>query len=239
MAVCAFCGFQGKLTREDALPTWLMNYLWPAGTRKGMAKTWGSAQQLRQNWKLGYDYRLKTMTLCADCNTAWLGPFEKRAKAKLRAWISGLRGPVTQYELRLLAFWAIKTAMTVDLAHPGRRRHIPAGQYHELRTNVDRPPVGVHIWAAMRVIPYRGIGHMSRVFRFRYFDRGGAIARAHTQDGYQVILSIRHLELHVLGLGVGGLDPIELLPDYVAPLVAAESPFHRLWPLSEIPDLYQ
>src|SRR5260370_41333064 len=112
MGVCAFCGFQGKLTREDALPTWLMNYLWPAGTGKGMAKTWGSAAQLRRNWKLGYDFRLKTMTLCGDCNNLWLGPFEDKAKPKLRGWISSLHGPVTHSELHLLAFWAIKTALT-------------------------------------------------------------------------------------------------------------------------------
>jgi hypothetical protein len=237
VAICVFCGVEGKLTREDALPTWLMQYLWPAGKGKGMAKTWGNADQLRRNWKLGYDFRLKTMTLCGECNNAWLAPFERRAKENLRGWISGLRGPVTHQELRLLAFWATKTAMTVDLAHPAGRRHIPASQYHELHANRDHPPKGVHAWAALRVIPYRGIGHVSRVFSFQHFDRSEAIATASTLDGYQVILSIRHLELHMLGLGVDNVDPLELMPDYVAPLVSADSPFYRLWPLADIPVL--
>src|SRR4029077_15855152 len=138
-------------------------------------------------------------------------------------------------EKRLLAFWAIKTAMTVDLAHPRGRRHIPPNQYRELHNNRDRPPAGVHIWAALRVVPYRGIGHQARHFRFQYFDRSEVVPRPKLQDGYHVIYSIRHLEIHILGLGVASVDPLEIFPVEVAPLVGAESPFHRLWPMSDIP----
>ena len=63
------------------------------------------------------------MTLCEDCNNNWLGPVEQRAKPKLRAWFKALRGPVTNGEKRLLAFWAIKTAMTVDLAPSNHLAH--------------------------------------------------------------------------------------------------------------------
>jgi hypothetical protein len=189
------------------------------------------------NWKYGYDFRLKTMTLCEECNVKWLGPFEKRSKAKLRAWISGLKGPVAHTERSLLAFWAIKTAMTVDLAHPNGRRDIPAIQYRQPHANHDRPPVGVHIWAALRRGRLRGIRHMSRPFRFQHLNRNEVAPRLETHDGYQVAFLIGHLEIHLLGLGTSGADPLEVLPGEVATLVSRKSPFYRLWPLPDIPIL--
>ncbi len=43
----------------------------------------------------------------------------------------------------------------------------------------------------------------------------------------------------MLGRGVGGLDHMSLLPDYVTPLITKGSPFYQLWPLDDIPVLFR
>lgn len=235
---CAFCGRWTTLTEEDALPSWLMRYLWPPEKHIPVAKTWGTAQQLSKNWKYGYDLRLKTMTLCETCNTGWLGPFEELSKSKLRAWISGIKVTVPHGERKLLAFWAVKTAMTVDLANPSGR-NIPQGQLHELQRNRDYPPEGAHVWAALRRKKIRGIEHRSRAFQFEHVKRDEILPRAKLYAGYDVRFLIGHLELRVIALDGSGAEPLQVYPSEVVPLVRSGSPFYRLWPMPEVPVLVE
>jgi len=200
-----------------------MRYLWPPNEHIALAKTWGKANELQRNLKYGYDLRLKTMTLCGDCNTKWLGPFEEQAKPKLRAWISGLKGPVVHGERQLLAFWATKTAMTVDLAHPSGGRLIPPAHCQQLHANRDYPPAGVHAWAALRRAKVRGIEHRARPFQVANIHGDEVAPGSVTHAGYHVVFVIGHLELQVIGHVVGGSQPADIPGLY------------RLWPLPDDP----
>lgn len=229
VGVCAFCGEMKTLTREDAWPSWLMRYVFPPNKRVDRMRG-SSDAELAASLKSGYTPRLKTATVCEDCNIKWLGPFEDRAKQRIRGWLTALRGPITHSDQELFAFWAIKTAMTVDLAaYSPAKRHIPASELRELHDNRTFPPAGVFVWCAMRAIRYRGIGHQSRLLPFNYLDRSAIITGPQHRTGYQVVFSIWHLEIHILGLGVAGLNPYEVLPGYVEALEGRDA-FYRLWP---------
>jgi len=231
--LCAFCGELTILTKEDAWPSWLMRYIFPPNKRVDRMRG-GSDEELAASLKSGYTPRLKTQTVCEECNSKWLGPFEDKAKARVRGWLTALRGPVTASDQRVLAFWAIKTAMTVDLAaYAAPDRRIPAAQLRELHHNRTFPPSGVFIWCAMRAIRYRGIGYQSKPLPFAYLEPSAIITSAQRRVGYQVIFSIWHLEVHILGLGVPRLNPHEVLPGYVEALEGRDA-FYRLWPLESI-----
>jgi hypothetical protein len=239
IGVCAFCGELKALTREDAWPSWLMRYVFPPNKRVDRMRG-SSAEELAASLKSGYTPRLKTRSVCEECNRGWLGPFEDRAKQRIKGWLTALRGPVTDSDKRLLAFWGCKTAMTVDLAaYSPAERHIPAGELRELHRNQTFPPIGVFVWCAMRAIRYRGIGHQSRSLPFTYRDRSAIITGPQRRAGYHVIFSIWHLEVHVLGLGVEGLNPYAVLPGYIEALEGRDA-FYRLWPPeSSVPILSQ
>src|SRR2546427_4423693 len=97
---CVFCGKYEALTKEDAVPTWLMKRLSPAGLAWG--RTDSELQASVRRAPTGY--RLKVLALCVACNNNWLSPIENRAKPKLMSWMAGLYSPMTYDDQRLLSF---------------------------------------------------------------------------------------------------------------------------------------
>ncbi len=134
-------------------------------------------------------FRLKVPALCADCNSVWLGRVEKKAKPKLMAWMAGLYSSMTYEDQRLLSFWAVKTAMTVQIAQQRVEPLIPMAQYPRLRAAKTQPPSGFYVWAQ--------VGPRSRGFEL-------GMMPVHAvgppfRSGYEVTLNIRHLGLRIVG----------------------------------------
>jgi hypothetical protein len=240
---CPFCGFTGKLTREDAFPTWVMKLIFPAGNRAW--KGWGlgraslghgSQAQPSKGPILGYQWRsvteprLKT-PICDNCNGKWLSPVEKQAKPKLKPWIRGLAvGSLTPSDRRLLGFWCSKTALMVDLA---RRQHIvPKEDYRELRLNDDHPPGGAHVWIAQRAVRYPGLAYVGGPLAFDYYGKDRLTPEA--RNGYLIVFGIHWFEVHLLAFGSDGGKPIEIADttcaSFRSTLDDPDGPFLRLWP---------
>ena len=216
-----FCGFRGTLTREDAWPSWLMRELYPPGVvlRKG----WGVGNEgTDRGHKIAADLRVKIPRVCRNCNTDWLGAVEDRAKAAMIPWIRGNHGTLSESDERLLAFWAVKTAMTVQLAYPAPRRPIPARHYAEVHRNGDHPPGGVYVWAGVDDDVPTGemllFGTQPIEFDF------GASSR--TYVAYQVTMILNHLVLKV----VGHDGPGELQLGVIFSNMDAVRPLLKIWP---------
>ncbi len=177
------------------MPTWLMQIIAPAGL------SWGKNPA---DWKANLHpttrgYRLKVQALCEDCNGInWLGSVEKRAKPKLKAWMAGIYSSLTYEDQKLLSFWAVKTAMTVQIAHPAVKRVIPMAQYGELHKARNHPPLGFYVW--IQTLPQRS-HHVSFGTR-RVFD-----VPPHG-PGYEIDIAIRHLYFRIVGSHVAGRDQV-------------------------------
>jgi len=210
---CIFCGSYGPITNEDAVPVWLMTMLAPAGFSWGRAPAdWRSNLRPTQ---LGY--RLKLPALCGPCNNAWLGPIEKQLKPRLSAWMAGVLSSMTADDQRLIAFWAVKTAMTVQLAHPQAQPVIPMTQYRELHKARNQPPRGFYVWA--QVAPAR--------FHGALFGTRPILDASAMEPAYEVSFDIRRLSLRIVGChGVDGLRRAAA----IAEIDGYARTMHQIWP---------
>lgn len=198
LRVCIFCGWHGKLTREDAWPSWLMRELFPHGVP--IRKTFGTnLQQLAAHAKVAADLRTKIEAVCYPCNHDWLGPKEAEIKSKLLTWMAGLHGPLGVDDQRQLAFWTIKTTMTVQLAYPASERGVPRNQYRLLHANTDRPPTGVHVFVGHQ--PERVPGNLFAIqpIDFTHPELTPLGLRMNPYRAYQATLVIKRLVLKVIG----------------------------------------
>lgn len=208
---CIFCGRFGPLTREDAIPTWLMKILSPAGL------TWGTDAELQGNLrKAATGYRLKLPILCSDCNTNWLGAIERRAKPLLMSWMAGVHTPLAIAEQRLLSLWAVKTAMTVQQAQARTRRVIPLDQYAALYKAQTQPPPGFYVWVQAQPPQWKGVNvYASRPV---LTDNGPA---------YEIRLEFRQLHLRLVGSHV--VDHHEVVKT-VSQLQGFDRTMQQIWP---------
>jgi hypothetical protein len=209
---CVFCGRHGPLTKEDAVPTWLMKILSPAGL------SWGvTGGQLQGNLrKVPTGFRLKVAALCTDCNTNWLSPIERRAKPKLMPWMAGIYSPLTVEEQKLLSFWAVKTAMTVQLAQSRTQRVIPMDQYSALHRERTQPPPGFYVWIQAQPPEWKGVNV--------YANRP---VLTNLGPAYEIRLEFRHLHLRLVGSHSANQDQIAKT---VSELQGFDRTMRQIWP---------
>lgn len=207
-----FCGMHGPLTNEDAVPTWLMKILTPAGL------TWGqTGGELRANMRrTAPGYRLKALALCAACNNRWLGPIEKRVKPKLMTWMAGLYSPMTVDDQRLLSLWAVKTAMTIQIAQSRVPPVIPMDQYRALHAARTQPPSGFYVWVQAKPPEWRGVNV--------YASRP---VLTNLGPAYEIRIEIRHLHLRIVGSHVAKRDEVAKT---VSELQGFDRTMHQIWP---------
>ena len=209
---CVFCRRYGPLTREDAVPTWLMKILSPAGL------SWGvTGAQLQGNLRqVPTGFRLKVPVLCADCNNNWLAPIEAHAKPKLMAWMAGIHSPLTVEDQMLLSLWTVKTAMTVQLAQSRTQRVIPMDQYPALHQERTQPPPGFYVWIQAQPPEWNGVN----VYANRPVLTNLGLA-------YEIRLEFRHLHLRVVGTHSADQDQIAKT---VSQLQGFDRTMHQIWP---------
>jgi hypothetical protein len=144
---CAFCGALPPLTLEHVWPQWAAEVLRARGpfTARHYDKAWRTPQ-----------IDTKVRAVCAACNGGWMSRMESEIVPILKPIILATRedGDTTRVPVRtlsprsktLLARWAHKTALTVDLAQSPRL--IPQGEYSVFyrRLRTQRPDSQVWVW---------------------------------------------------------------------------------------------
>jgi hypothetical protein len=182
--VCPFCG-AADATDEHVFPRWVSRML-------------TELAPLQMNTQYG-PRRLSTIDItapvCGKCNTRWLSVLENDVQPTLAPLIRGEERALSVDEQRLLATWAVKTALTLDLT--SGQPVIPTGFYHgfrQLRTPLPSHAVwlGAYngnkaIWAEHRPLhigigadePPNGFVSTFTVFRCLFqvvghFTKGGA-----------------------------------------------------------------
>ena len=117
---CAFCG-AADATDEHAFPKWVSREL-----------TKLAPLQMNTDFGPRRINRLEmTAPVCEKCNTRWLSVLEKDVQPVLTPLIRGQESTLSPAEQRLLAAWAAKTALMLDLA--SGTPVIPTGFYYEFR----------------------------------------------------------------------------------------------------------
>jgi hypothetical protein len=117
---CAFCG-ASELTDEHVWPKWVSREL---GDRSGF--TMPSPHGPRRMRSLDL-----TAPICVTCNNRWLGVLENDVQPILAPLIRGEERTLDPGEQQLLATWAVKTTLMLDLW--SGKPVIPAGFYYNLR----------------------------------------------------------------------------------------------------------
>lgn len=154
---------------------------------------WGGPHHSRSGMEAPRsNYRLKVRALCAKCNNDWLGVLERRTRPRLTLWMRGLHNAMTVKDQRRMSFWAVKTAMMVQIAHARTQRVIPPADYRRLRATGDHPPAGIGVWMALVATRFPGLGFQSR--SDTVLPKDAAPYRV-----YHVILDIHHVRFRIIG----------------------------------------
>jgi hypothetical protein len=142
--VCYYCGERNLLTREHADPAWVYRQLGIEGV---------PAQLLVNNRIVG-DADVLGVTiyaLCRECNWTWSIPEQRVRKwlgKSMRDWsVPSELGPGQR---RLVATWAVKTALMLELAlrywrTPSFSPHSHFCWLYERRDSLE-PPLGCRVW---------------------------------------------------------------------------------------------
>ncbi len=140
---CVFCGGEG-VTREHVWPQWLIELLAERYTDTSVTITWGKDRE-----RTARELDATVKRVCAPCNTGWMAALEGRAKPILVPMIMGENLPITLVPLsqRILANWALKTALMLDFLHSGSKPVFQSSAYSSFFR--DRHPTRhTAIWVA-------------------------------------------------------------------------------------------
>jgi hypothetical protein len=163
MMDCAFCGrkmngMKGrKRSKEHAFASWLLDEVAPPGkvTHTVSASREGPIRRQRTPDELD----VVTRKVCVPCNAGWMNDLENAARPYLQSMFR--RHGRTYYGTgcQLLAAWAAKTALAMELANPDPkwRRPIEDVHYRAMAAGRDHPPPRTLVWLGA----YRGHRHLS------------------------------------------------------------------------------
>ena len=117
MGVCIFCGWQGKLTKDHGLASWLEGYIPGEGRFEHLAVSTASPQREWTSAELDF----KVGRICKACNSGWMSDLET-AVAPVVARMINATGPILikPSEQTILRFWLAKTTLVLDLMHGTR-----------------------------------------------------------------------------------------------------------------------
>ena len=174
-----FCGAPGPLTKEHVWPRWARSLL-PADGHvpvEHVIAVDGEAPTERSFLASGFDET--TRKVCATCNNGWMADLEERAKPLIRAMAADEPVILDEDAQRVLAAWALKTAIVHDCAPGGPWR--PSAMSAEARhlAQTGAPTGNVLVWLSgfLDAPPAR-----ARLW--------GTIANVVTMDGAQVTADI-------------------------------------------------
>ena len=167
MKACIFCGtVHDHLTREHVIPQWARRAFDIKGPVTLDAREEGLNQRRRVAAMQALDITLDD-AICEDCNSVWLSRQERAVKPVLAPMpVSARQVTLSPASQKLLATWAVKTVLLLELAfrqmYPASR---PAEGYEAsqpefawLRASSEPPPrsrVWMGCWDCQQTVPVR------------------------------------------------------------------------------------
>jgi len=148
--ICVMCGLEAAPTREHVYPKWVRDGLGATG-RTTITRTKG--RRSHQQVTTGLTVILRR-SVCRACNTGWMSTsLESSVKDLLLPPMWGRRSAFRPEEQRLIAAWAVKTALMLELKAVEDRRQAGYAPESNLRWLYSRkadpePPPGSQVWIA-------------------------------------------------------------------------------------------
>lgn len=167
---------------------------------------------------------LKVRRTCEQCNTGWMSDLEHAAKPIIEPMIRAEQTLLGPREQEVVARWATKTAMMLDLVGPGQQEIPPEHLLHLFETG--NPPANVRVWLAARtLIEEERLPSVEML----YAHTGALRFQLSTGelDGYLSTLAPGFLVCQVLGL-----LPLEQYPPFEHGTVR-EEPIVHVWPSTD------
>jgi hypothetical protein len=154
--VCIFCGQNRKRSREDVFPKWLHPLFPVLGEAEYLRKlvTPSSDEEHRRSASGPFDIIVRDV--CEVCNNGWMCQLEEQVKPVLTPMLLDERCILTLPEQHLLATWATKTALTMEGANIGGKRHTPESEYHWFHDHVAPLP-NAHVWLCGTAVGKNGL----------------------------------------------------------------------------------
>lgn len=194
--MCMFCETRKADSKEDALPLWVRKHVadgdapfhhWEVDNATG--------KQIRGWQAKGPDFKVKRVCQ-SHCNSGWMSRLEGDVEPFLGGLIKGRGRTLHRDGQRLVAFWAIKTAMTWQ--YSSREQPIPVQEAHRLYAERESrtPPSGWQVWIGSVDSPEINGYHCPA--RVKLALSGDGHAR-----GYASTFAIGHVVFQVFGSELG------------------------------------
>ncbi|OHV48512.1 MULTISPECIES: hypothetical protein [unclassified Frankia] len=151
-----FCGATDKkITGEHVFADWIGNTYFP--NDDGTVELVAADGQVRSFPARPFTHEVRIA--CGDCNSGWMSRLEEKAQPFLKEMLFGRPVRLRPRDQKLLAFWAVKTALVLDHLHP-RARVVPDAEYGELYAAREaREPSRRHmVWIGGRSVPVQSQG---------------------------------------------------------------------------------
>lgn len=176
-------------TAEHGFPLWLTKFL-PGDEGDDVTHTVrdGATEAVEHQWA-AKQLDFAARKVCERCNTGWMNDLENLARPHLVPLIEGQRRVLDAPAQRIVAAWAVKTALALSLANPGKRP-VATHHYRAMAEMKDRPPPKSLVWIGA----YSGWRHAS------HFPEELTLSSSSGDvDGYAATLTVARLVLQVVG----------------------------------------
>jgi hypothetical protein len=134
---------------------------------------------------------IKVRRVCAECNNGWMNRLERTARPLLRRLIRGDRDILLPPAQKVIATWAVKTALMCEFIEP-RTREAPLHHFETIYGDAA-PPASSQVWLAAYNGP-KEIDYNHRQLRLTL-----ATADVETLRGYLAAFVLNHLVILVQG----------------------------------------
>jgi hypothetical protein len=215
---------EGRLTLEHAYPAWIANALAPKGDVE-----WQLDRHPIAGRRL---FEVEIAALCRACNGSWGRDYEQRVARWVGPSLRDLRRDVilNSGQQRLLATWAVKTGLLVELALEDLRGPAltPRSHLEWLHTH-HRPPVGSTVWMFAVNIAER-VGNENTVRALLAWGKtiGLGAQPFHPPRGYMTTFTAGYIGFQVMGWELDARVPLGpshvLLPNHMKMAI------RQLWP---------
>ncbi len=222
---CVFCGSPGPLSEEDVVPRWLPKLLGRTGRPAIMTtEALGTrATVVRRQQRM----KLTLHAVCRRCNNTWMSVLENRFKGLCGEAILG-RTPMvlTPSEQRVVATWAVKTALLMELAYRflGEHAYAPPTNLAFLYARRGRkPPPGddTRVWIGAVGAGWRDVWHQASAF----LPANDEAEPSDRTGWYLATVAVGHLVLHVFGRDIH-------------PYVSNPASAARITPVWDLPEVW-